>query len=164
MRFFAWVALLELSNELVRMHLISIFPLVIGTRVSEPLDEVLQVTPSSETARVQDGLDLELLFVINQLRWGALVIVPMHLSLVIRGQQVDVEYWMNAPLMGEFEPIRDGGHHLRDSKRPMTSRGQLASWLVRLEIAPIKLHAIPYLVFGRITVFHPQLLRPSHVG
>ena len=66
--------------------------------------------------------------------------------------------------MGEFELIRNRGYHLRDNEGSMTSRGQLAGWLVRPEIVPVQPHTIPNCIFGRIAMFHPQLLRPGHVG
>ena len=65
--------------------------------------------------------------------------------------------------MGELEPIRNRGHHLSDNKRPMTLRGQFASRLIHLEIAPVEPDVISDLVLGRIAVFYPEFLRPDHV-
>ena len=52
MHFFHGVVLLEILNEAISMHLIRIFPLVLGIRIPEPLDKVLKFTPSSEPLRV----------------------------------------------------------------------------------------------------------------
>jgi hypothetical protein len=92
-----------------------------------------------------------------------LVVFPMCLSFAIRCQQVYVKHGVNAPLMGELEPIRDWGHHLSDNKRSVTSRGQFASRLIGLEVTPIQPYTVTYHVFGRVSVLNPQLLRSDHV-
>jgi hypothetical protein len=45
----------------------------------------------------------------------------------------------------------------------VSSRGQLGSWLIDVQVTPFEPHLIPFFVFGRCLVLYPESLRPSHV-
>ena len=73
------------------------FPGVVGRGISLPLDEVLKISPSSEITMIDDGLDLVLLFSINDV-WGRTwEVVSVLTSFPERRQEPGVEDVMNGP-------------------------------------------------------------------
>ena len=120
---FGGILFLEFPDQFASMDLIRILPLVARIWVPKPLDEVLEFSPSSKVARVENGFDLVLFFIIDGLWWGALVIVPVHHSFTIRSQQVYVEHGVNVPLIQELELIGNRQHHLSDKEGSIALRG-----------------------------------------
>ena len=46
-----------------------------------------------------------------------LIVSAMRYCFTMGHKEIDVKYWMNAPLRGKFQPTIDRGHHLNDLKR-----------------------------------------------
>ena len=76
------------------------FPGVVGRGISLPLDEVLKVSPLPEIAMIDDGLDLVLLFPINDV-WGRTwKIVSVLTSFPERRQKSGMKDVMDGPGWG----------------------------------------------------------------
>ena len=71
-----------------------------------------------------DGLHLELLFPLHEVRGRPGKVVPVLIGLSIGGEQRGVEYVMDGPGGWESESVGNRGDPLRDCKGAMTSRGQ----------------------------------------
>jgi hypothetical protein len=82
----------KLLDGIFREHVFLGHPLVFRVWVPLPLDEVLQLAPSSEMPRGHDSLHFVLFFPIDKVRWGLIVVCAMELCLAIRGQEVYVEH------------------------------------------------------------------------
>ena len=84
-------------NQLRGKYISSVFPGVVSCGISLPFDEVLKVSPLPEVAMIDDGLDFELLFPINDI-WGrSRKVVSVLVSFPERRQKTGVEDVMNGP-------------------------------------------------------------------
>ena len=73
------------------------FPRIVSRGISLPLDEVLKVSPLTEIAMIDDGLDLILFFPINDI-WGRTrEIVSVLISFPERRQESGVKDVMDGP-------------------------------------------------------------------
>ena len=84
------------------------FPRIVRVRVSLPLDQVLKSPIPPVMTVVRNGLHLELLFSVDEVRGWPRVIGPVLIGLLIRGQQTCVEYVMDGPGRRKGEPISNG--------------------------------------------------------
>jgi hypothetical protein len=69
-------------------------PLVFRIGIALPLDEVLQLVPSSETPRGHHLLHFIFFFPVNKVRWRLIVVCAVKLCLAIRGQEVHMKHRM----------------------------------------------------------------------
>ena len=53
------------------------------------------------TSVASDGLNLELFFIIDKVRWGPREVFSVFFCFYIRGQEGGVEYRVDGPLRGE---------------------------------------------------------------
>ena len=58
-----------LSDQLGGEYILMVFPRIICIRISLPFHKVLEITASSKMVMIDDGLDLEFFFPINDV-WG----------------------------------------------------------------------------------------------
>ena len=84
------------------------FPRIVRVRVSLPLDQVLEPSVSPVITVIRNGLHLELLFPVDEVRGWPRVVGPVLIGLLIRGQQTCVKYVMDGPGRRESESISDG--------------------------------------------------------
>ena len=59
-----------------------------------------------------------------------LIVGAVHGSFTIRGEKIDVEYWVDASLREKFEAVIDRGHHLNNLEGAMPPGRKLCGWLV----------------------------------
>ena len=89
-----------LLDQLRGEYISLMFPGIVSRGIPFPLDEVLEVSPPSEIAMINDGLDLVLLLSINDV-WGRTREVVSVLSgFPERRQESGVEDVMNGPGWG----------------------------------------------------------------
>ena len=100
------------------------FPGVVAFRVALPLYEILQLSFLPMTSVASDGLDFVLFSVIDKVRWGSGIVLPMFLHLHKWGKKRGVENGVYHPLRREAQPIRHRGDGLFDSEGAVSSRGQ----------------------------------------
>src|SRR5260221_356276 len=129
------------------MEVLVVDPRVVRMRVAFPMHEVLQLTSSPMSSGVQDGLDLVLLFTIDDQRW-ACEGCAVYLRLLIWKEEVDVKDIVDLHRWRELEFVGDRTDLLRDWERSISLWGELLILSDR-EIPSFK----PYLV----SFFH---LRP----
>ena len=98
---------LELPYCILRKYIILIESLIVGVRIPLPLYQILSALLPSRLPRVQNGLDFIFFFSIDQIRWRALIVVPMEHSFMIGGEKIGVEYWVYAPLLWQLQSISD---------------------------------------------------------
>jgi len=77
------------------------------------------------TSVVDNGLDLVLLFTLNQIRWWTCEVGPVGGGLSIGQEKGGVKYVMDAPGQREGKSISHWRYYLVDAERSLTSRGQL---------------------------------------
>ena len=94
-----------LLNQLGGKHLIKGFSGVVRFRITLPLDQVLELTPSAMEAMVSDGLDFVLLFSVYYLRGRFRKVDPVFLRFTIRRQQAGMEDVVDGPSRGKLELI-----------------------------------------------------------
>ena len=86
----------QLRSEYISL----VFPGVVSRGIPFPLDEILQISSSPEVAMIDDGLDLEFFFSINDV-WGRpREVVPILVSFSKRRQETGMEDVMNGPGWG----------------------------------------------------------------
>ena len=86
----------QLRSEYVSL----VFPGVVSCGISFPLDKVLEVSPLPKVTMINDGLDLEFFFSINDV-WGrSWKVVPVLVSFPERRQKPGMEDIMNGPGRG----------------------------------------------------------------
>ena len=76
-----------LPDQFGRKHLLGQLPQVVRFRVSLPFYEVLQFTGATEVPVTPDGLDLELLLSLHEVRGRSSEVVPVLIGLLIGGEQ-----------------------------------------------------------------------------
>src|SRR5260221_2898204 len=99
-------------------------PGVVRMRVALPVHEVLQLTSSPMPSGVQDGLDLVLLFTIDDRRW-ACEGCAICLRLLIWKEEVDVKDIVDLHRWRESEFVGNRTDLLRDWERSISFWGEL---------------------------------------
>ncbi len=79
------LTLFVLLHQLRGLYVIDWLPDVITFRVALPLDKILQLFLPPMTSVAPDGLNFVLFLVINKVRWGPRVVLPVFSCLHIRG-------------------------------------------------------------------------------
>jgi hypothetical protein len=92
--------LVVLFNQRGGVYLGGRFPRVVCVWISLPLEEILQGLPSSVQAVINDGLDLVLVFTLDQFGGWLDVVGAVLWSLAIRGEEAGVEHVMDLPGFG----------------------------------------------------------------
>jgi len=100
-------------------------PGIVTFGVALPLYEILQLFLLPMTSVASDGLDLVLFSVVDKVRWGSRVVLPVFLSLYKRGKKRGVKHGVYCPLRREAQAICHRGDGLFDSEGAVSSRGQL---------------------------------------
>ena len=86
----------QLRSEYISL----VFPGVVSRGIPFPFDKILQVSSPPEVVMIDDGLDLEFFFPINDV-WGRpWKVVPVLVSFSERRQETDMEDVMNGPGWG----------------------------------------------------------------
>src|SRR5260221_8769226 len=98
-------------------------PGVVRMRVTLPMHEVLQLTSSPMSPGIQDGLDLVLLFTIDDRRW-ACEGRAICLRLLIWKEEIDVKDIVDLHRWGKSEFVRDWADLLRDREGSITLGGR----------------------------------------
>ena len=94
------VTLMVFLNQLRSEHISLVFPGVVSGGIPLPFDEVLEVSPFSKVTMIDDGLDLVLLFSIND-GWGRTwKIISVLTSFPKRGQKPGMKDVMDSPGRG----------------------------------------------------------------
>ena len=86
-----------LLNQLWSEYISLVFPGIVSRGIPFPLDEILKVSSFPEIAMVDDGLDLVLLFSINDVRGRTREVISILISFPERRQETGVEDVMNGP-------------------------------------------------------------------
>ena len=89
------------------MYIVSCFPRVVCIGVAFPLDEILELSFTSEVTVINDSLDLVFFGVFDKVRRWPRVVGPVFYSFAIRGQEGRVEDIMDGPGCGELQLICD---------------------------------------------------------
>src|SRR5712691_6401239 len=105
------------------VEVLMVDPGVVRMRITLPMHEVLQLTSSPVSPGIQDGLDLVLLFTIDDRRW-ACEGRAICLRLLIWKEEVDVKNIVNLHRWGKSEFVRDWIDLLRDREGSITFRGE----------------------------------------
>ena len=104
-------------NQLWSEYVPSIFPRIVSRGIPFPFDKVLKVSPPSDMAMIDDGLDFVFLLSINDV-WGRTwKIVSVLAGFSKRGQKSGVEDVMNGPGRGQFQLCRHIRDHAFDAER-----------------------------------------------
>jgi hypothetical protein len=119
------------------------FPGVIAFRVALPLDQILQLSPSSMTLVAPDGLDLVLFFAFYQVRGWPRVILAVFFCLDVWGKDQSVEYRVYGPLWGKGQLVGHRRDHLSDLEWSMTSRGQFHQAVREPQVFCIEPYPLP---------------------
>jgi hypothetical protein len=90
----SWVGvqILKLSDGIFGEYVLLRYPLVFSVWIPLPLNEVLQLAPSSETPLGHYLLHFILFFPIDKVRWRFIVVCAVELCLAIRGQEVHMKH------------------------------------------------------------------------
>ena len=83
--------------QVLRVYILGGFPCIVRQWVALPLDQILQLALMPMTLVVDDGLDLILLFIFNQIRWWTRKVGSMNRGLSIGQEEGGVKYVMDAP-------------------------------------------------------------------
>ena len=87
-------------NQLWSEYILLTFPRIVSCGIPFPLDKVLEITSSPEVVMIDDGLDLEFLFSINDI-WGRFrKVVSVLGGFFERCQKAGVKDVMNGPGWG----------------------------------------------------------------
>ena len=73
-----------------------------------------------------------------------------------------MEHWMNVPGRRETQLVGHREHHLLHQKGAVASGSQFGSQLTGAEIASFQPHRVPFMILGRVPMFHPHQLGPGH--
>src|SRR6266851_7838474 len=92
------LALLVFFYQLWSLYVIYWFPSVVTFWVTLPLYEVLQLSFLPMTSVASDGLNLVLFLVIDKVRWGSGVILPVFFCLYKWGKEGCVKHGVYCPL------------------------------------------------------------------
>ena len=82
--------------------MISCLPCVVCIGIALPLDEVLELSFTSEVSMINDGLDFVFFGVFDKVRRWPRVVSPVFRSFAIRGQEGRVEHVMDGPGRGKL--------------------------------------------------------------
>ncbi len=99
------------------------FPGVIAFGVALPLYEILQLLFPPMMSVAPDGLDLVLFLIVDKVRWGLGVVLPVFFRLYEWGKKGSVEHGVYRPLWRESQSVRHRGDGLFDSEGAVSSRG-----------------------------------------
>ena len=78
-------------------HVVMVFPGIVSAGISFPLHQVLEITAFSKVAMIDDGLDFEFFFSINDV-WGrSREVVPVLVGLFERRQESGMKDVMDGP-------------------------------------------------------------------
>src|SRR5216683_5381035 len=91
-------------------------PRVVAFRVSQPLDQVLQLFSPPLTSVAADGLDFVLFSPCHEVRWQPGVVFSVFFCFAIWGKEGGVEDGVDSPLVGERKLVCHGGDHLSDGE------------------------------------------------
>ena len=91
------VTFMVFPNQLRSEHVSLVFPGVVSGGVPLPFDKVLEISPFPKVTVVDDGLDLILLFSINDVWGGTWEIIPILTSFLKRGQEPGMKDVMDGP-------------------------------------------------------------------
>jgi len=69
--------------QVIRVYVLGGFPCIVRRWVTFPFDQILQLAPTPVTSVVDNGLDLILLFIFDQIRWRAREVGSVSSSLSI---------------------------------------------------------------------------------
>ena len=89
-------------NQRGCVYVVSCFPRVVRIGVSLPLDEVLELSFTSEVTVINDSLDFVFFGVFDKVRRWPRVVGPVFCSFAIRGQEGGVKDVMDGPGGGKL--------------------------------------------------------------
>jgi len=119
------MALMVFLYQIIRVYVLGGFPRIIRRWIALPFDQILQLTPTPITSVIDDGLDLILLFILDQIRWWTREVGPVGSGLSIGQEKRGVKYVMDAPGQREGKSIGHWRYYLANAERSLTSGGQL---------------------------------------
>ena len=96
---------------------------VVTFGIALPLYEILQLSFLPITSVASDGLDFILFSVVDEVRWGSGIVLPVFFCLYKQGKEGGVENGVYCPLRREAQPICHRGDGLFDLKGAVSSRG-----------------------------------------
>src|SRR6266851_5883144 len=95
-----------LLQEHRRLQVSCWFPRVVAFRVSQPLDQVLQLFSPPLMSVAADGLDFVLFPPSHKVWWRPGVVFSVFFCFAIWGKKGGMEYGVDSPLAGECELVR----------------------------------------------------------
>ncbi len=105
------------------LYVVDWLPGVIAFGVALPLNEILQLFFLSIMSVAPDGLDLVLFSVIDKVRWGSRIVLPVFFCLHIGGKKGGVENGVYGPLRREVQLVSHRGDDLFNLEGAVSSRG-----------------------------------------
>src|SRR6266851_288603 len=100
------------------------FPRVVAFRVSEPLDQVLQMFSPPLMSVAADGLDFILFSPPHEVGWQPGVVFSVFFCFAIWGKKRGVKHGVDCPLVGERKFVHYWRDHLSDGKGAVSPWGQ----------------------------------------
>ncbi len=94
------LAPLVVFHQLRGLYMVDRLPDVIALWIALPLYKILQSFPPPMTSVAFDGLDLVLFLVVDKVRWGPQVVLPVFFCLHIWGKKGGMENGVYGPLRG----------------------------------------------------------------
>ena len=149
------VALMILSEYLWGLDVFNRLPGVVAFGVPFPLDQILELSPPAVTAVVLNRLNLVLLLIIDKVRWGSRVVLPVLIRLFKRHEERGVEHRVYGPLWGQAQLVNNWGYHLRDLEGSVSPRGKFGGSVRQGEvlcIQPYLLTLFPSRFFGVVAL------------
>src|SRR5712671_6211032 len=87
------------------VHISFRLPRVVRRRITLPFHQVLKLTLPSVTSVVDDGFDLILLFIPDQVGWRSCEVGSVGDSFSVRQEERDVEHVVDPPRQGKSELV-----------------------------------------------------------
>src|SRR5712672_367694 len=119
------MTLVVLLYQVIRVYVLGGLPCIVRRWIALPFDQILQLALTPMTSVVDNGLDLVLLFALDQIRWWTRKVGPVDSGLSIGQEKRGVKHVMDAPGQREGESVSHWRYYLANTERSLTSGGQL---------------------------------------